>query len=238
MTTHAPSALELGRAQAYSHSDELRQLAHALIPGGSHSYAKADDQFPTLAPGFIERGHGCHVWDVDGNQFIEYGMGQDMITLGHGYASVAQAAARAMLDGTAFLRPSSREVACARAFLDLLDGPAMVKFARSGSEATTAAVKLARAWTGRDLVGICAEQACSSDDWVIGRTHMAAALAQVVRGLTVGFRFNDAESVRWMFARHPGRVACLVIEAMSTREPCGDFLREVQRLCAAHGALF
>ena len=56
-------------------SDALRRKAHRLIPGASHTYAKGDDQYPVLSPAFIARGAGCHVWDVDGNEFIEYGNG-------------------------------------------------------------------------------------------------------------------------------------------------------------------
>src|SRR5438552_15786985 len=103
----------------FSTSDALRQKAHALIPGGSHTYAKGDDQFPVQSPGFIVRGEGCHVWDVDGNEFIEYGMGLRAVTLGHGYRPVVEAAYMAMLQGSNFTRPSALEVECADAVVGL-----------------------------------------------------------------------------------------------------------------------
>ena len=72
-------------AKDFSKSRALQPKAHDLIPGGSHTYAKGDDQFPEQSPGFMARGKGCHVWDVDGNEFIEYGMGLRSVTLGHAY---------------------------------------------------------------------------------------------------------------------------------------------------------
>src|SRR5262245_14961691 len=94
----------------------LQNKAHALIPGGSHTYAKGDDQYPVLAPGFIARGAGCRVWDADGNEFIEYGMGNRAVGLGHAYPSVVKSARDALEEGCNFTRPSILEVACAEMF--------------------------------------------------------------------------------------------------------------------------
>ncbi|MCB0071433.1 MAG: aminotransferase class III-fold pyridoxal phosphate-dependent enzyme, partial [Caldilineaceae bacterium] len=153
----------------FERSQQLRAKSHALIPGGAHTYAKGDDQYPELAPGFIVRGAGSHVWDVDGNEFIEYGMGLRSVTLGHGYAPVVEAAHRAMLNGINFTRPAALEIDAAEQLLDLIPGADMVKFAKNGSDVTTAAVKLARAATGRDMVGICVDHPFFSvDDWFIG----------------------------------------------------------------------
>jgi len=230
-----------GETPAVEPSERSRQLqarAQHLIPGGSHTYAKGDDQYPVLAPGFIARGRGCHVWDVDGHEYIEYGMGLRAVTLGHAYRPVVEAAVEAMQRGTNFTRPSPIEVECAERLLGLIDGAEMVKFAKNGSDVTTAAVKLARAHTGRDLVAICSDQPFfSTDDWFIGTTTMGAGIPPAIRDLTVGFRYNDLESVRVLFARHPGQVACLVLEAGTSVEPAPGFLLELQRLCRVHGAV-
>ena len=157
----------------YSRSRALRQRAHLLIPGGCHTYAKGDDQYPEKAPGFIARGQGCHVWDVDGNEFIEYGMGLRAVTLGHAYKPVLEAAYRQMQLGLNFTRPATVEMEAAERLLEIVDGADMVKFAKNGSDVTTAAVKLARAYTGRDLIAICGDQPFfSADDWFIGTTEM------------------------------------------------------------------
>ncbi len=223
----------------FSRSDALRRKAHALIPGGSHTYAKGDDQYPERSPGFIVRGEGCHVWDVDGNEFIEYGMGLRAVTLGHAYRPVVEAAHTAMLAGSNFTRPSSLEVDCAEVVAELFDAAEMVKFAKNGSDVTSAAVKLARAYTGREMVGVCADQPFfSTDDWYIGSTPMAAGVPQSTRSLTVKFRYNDLDSIRALFSEYPERIACLVMEPVSTVAPAHDFLHQAQALCHANGALF
>src|SRR5438552_6067330 len=226
-------------AMNFEKSRILQEKSHRLIPGGSHTYAKGDDQYPVLAPGFIVKGEGCHVWDVDGNEFIEYGMGLRAVTLGHGYRPVVEAAYKEMSSGTNFTRPSPIELRCAEELLSLVKGGEMVKFAKNGSDVTTAAVKLARAFTGRDMVAICAEHPfCSLEAWFIAPTPMAAGIPQGIRELTDRFHYNDLASVQAVFDRHPGRVACLVMEAATTEEPKHDFLRRAHELCAAHGALF
>jgi glutamate-1-semialdehyde 2,1-aminomutase len=138
----------------FDQSKALQKKSHALIPGGAHTYAKADDQYPEKSPGFLVRGEGCHVWDIDGNEFIEYGMGLRSVTLGHGYKPVVEAAYRQMQMGINFTRPSPIEVECAEKLASFIKSAEMVKFGKNGSDATSAALKLARAYTGRDMVGI------------------------------------------------------------------------------------
>jgi glutamate-1-semialdehyde 2,1-aminomutase len=220
-------------------SRHLQAKSNALIPGGSHTYAKGDDQYPAEAPIMITRGQGSHVWDVDGNEFIEYGMGLRTVTLGHAFEPVVEAAHRQMLQGTNFSRPAKIEVDYAEAFLGLITNADMVKFAKNGSDVTTAAVKLARAYTGRDMVAVCADQPFFSvDDWFIAKTETNAGIPKVIRELTVSFRYNHLDSVKELFSRHPGRIACLIIEAATAEEPQDDFLGAVKRLCEEHGSLF
>src|ERR1700685_1273336 len=102
---------------SFSRSRELEARLRRVIPGGSHTYAKGSDPFPELSPGVIARGAGCHVWDVDGNEFIEYGMGLRAVTLGHAYAPVVEAAYRQMQLGINFTRPAKIEVDLAEALL-------------------------------------------------------------------------------------------------------------------------
>lgn len=209
-----------------------------VVPGGCHTYAKGDDQYPELSPGFIARGEGCHVWDVDGNEFIEYGMGLRSVTLGHAYPEVVAAVRDSLALGTNFTRPASLELECAEAFLQIVDGADMVKFTKDGSTATTAALRLARAFTGRDLVGVCAEHPFFSyDDWFIGTTTMDGGIPESGRSLTVPFHFNDLASVEALFAAHPGQVAALFLEPARTEEPAAGFLSGLQALCRKNGAV-
>jgi glutamate-1-semialdehyde 2,1-aminomutase len=216
----------------------LGRRAHELIPGGAHTYAKGDDQFPLQAPSFIVRGKGCHVWDMDGNEFIEYGMGLRSVTLGHAYPSVVEAVARQLAFGTNFNRPAPIEVECAERFLELVATAEMVKFCKNGSDALDGAVRLARAHTGRDVIAICADHPFFSvGDWFIGTTPMAAGVPAWTRSRTVKFRYNDLESLRALFDEHADRIACVILEPARLEEPAEGFLTGVQSLCRRDGAV-
>lgn len=219
-------------------TEALRKRAHHLIPGGCHTYAKGDDQYPIQSPGFIARGSGCHVWDVEGNEYIEYGMGNRAVNLGHAYGPVVQAAAAEMQRGCNFTRPSPIEVACAEHLLELIQGAEMVKFCKNGSDATSAAVRLARAYTNRDIVAICADHPFfSSDDWFIGTTAVNSGVPAATRALTVSFRWNDIDSARALFQRHEGDIAAMILEAARLADPAPGYLQELQQLCHDNGAL-
>ena len=214
------------------------ERARALIPGGSHTYAKGDDQFPSLAPGVIVRGRGSHVWDADGNEYVEYGSGLRAVTLGHAYPEVVEAV-RAELDrGTNFSRPAVIEVEAAERLLGVLEHGEQVKFTKDGSSVTTAAVKLARAHTGREIVAFCGDHPFFSyDDWFIAHAQMSAGIPDEHRRLSVPFRYNDLDSLRRVFEAHPGRVACVLLEPEREEPPRDDFLRRVRELAHENGAL-
>ena len=221
-----------------SASLELQRRAHELIPGGAHTYSKGDDQFPECAPPFIERGKGCHAWDIDGNEFIEYGMGLRAVTLGHAFEPVVEAAYQQMQRGANFTRPARIEVEAADEFLRLVDGADMVKFAKNGSDVTTAAVKLARAYTNREMIAVCGDHPFfSTDDWFIGTMEMNAGIPRAFADLTLKFRYNDIASLVELFDRHPERIACVVMEAEASAEPDPGYLQRVKDLCEQKGAL-
>jgi glutamate-1-semialdehyde 2,1-aminomutase len=220
-------------------SNRLRKAAHELIPGGCHTYAKGDDQYPLLSPGFIVRGSGCHVWDADGNEYIEYGMGNRAVALGHAYPNVLKAVEKELSRGCSFTRPSTIELTCAETFLSLIDGCDMVKFCKDGSHATSGAVRLARAHTGRNLIACCADHPFfSTDDWFIGTTEMNAGIPAPVRNLTLRFRYNDLDSAKALFDEHPRQIAALILEAARADEPRDNYLHNLRQLCHANGALF
>jgi glutamate-1-semialdehyde 2,1-aminomutase len=222
----------------FSKSRALQPKAHRLIPGGSHTYAKGDDQYPEQAPAFIVHGKGCHVWDLDGNEFIEYGMGLRTVTLGHAFLPVVEAAYQQMQLGINFTRPAKIEVDLAEAMLGVIDGADMVKFAKNGSDVTTAAVRLARAYTGRDLIAICGDQPFFSiDDWFIGTTEMNAGIPQAITQMTLKFRYNDLESLRKLFDQYPDQIACVMMEAETTNPPAVGYLNQVKELCEERGAV-
>ncbi len=217
----------------------LQAKAHELIPGGCHTAAKGDDQFPVDAPPFIVRGKGCHIWDLRGKEYIEYAMGMRAVTLGHAIASVNEAAYREMNRGNNFNRPTALEVACAERFLDAVPSAEMVKFTKDGSTVMTAAVKLARAYTGREYVAMCsASPFFSYDDWFIGQTVIDSGVPQINKSLSLTFDYNDIDSLQRLFDRYPGKIACVAMEPARAIEPEPGYLQQVQALCNRYGAVF
>ncbi len=212
--------------------------AHGLIPGAAHTYAKGDDQFPEGMCPVIARGEGCRVWDLDGNAFIEYGAGVRSVTLGHAYRPVLEAAAAAMELGANFARPHEIELRAAEAFLKAVPTAEMVKFAKNGSDATTAAIKLARAATGREKIALCAGQPFYSvDDWFIATTDMPAGIPRRVGDLNLAFPFNDLPAVRRLFDENPGEIACVFLEPEREEPPHVGYLQGLADLCRERGAL-
>ncbi|GAA3088761.1 glutamate-1-semialdehyde 2,1-aminomutase [Kribbella aluminosa] len=211
---------------------------HDLVPGGAHTYAKGEDQFPEDMAPVIDRGDGAHVWDVDGNEFIEYGSGLRAVSLGHRHPRVLEAVRRELDRGSNFVRPSIVELEAAERFLASVPTAEMVKFGKNGSDATTAAVKLARAVTGRPLVAVCADHAFFSiDDWFIARTPMAAGIPDAIADLTVGFPYGDLAATEELFRRHEGEIACVILEAATQHDPPPGYLEGLRDLVHRNGAL-
>lgn len=226
----------MGDGVSFVRSARLQARLHDVVPGGAHTYARGSDQYPEHMTPILVRGKGARVWDVDGNEFVEYGMGLRSVTLGHGYAPVVDAVTAAIADGVNFSRPTELELAAAEDFLRLVPGADMVKFAKNGSDATTAAIRLARAVTGRQKVAACAQPFFSTDDWFIGTTEMAAGIPDAWADATVRFVYNDLDGLATALAGDD--VACVIMEAATaTAEPAPGYLEGVRRLCDRHGTL-
>lgn len=219
-------------------SRTANERLHALIPGGAHTYAKGDDQYPeNLAP-VISHGHGAHVWDIDGNRYIEYGSGLRSVSLGHAHPRVVEAVRRELDRGSNFVRPSIVELDAAERFLTTVPTAEMVKFAKNGSDATTAAVRLARAATGRRRVAICGDHPFFSvDDWFIGTTPMSAGIPAATTDLTVAFPYGDLAATEELLTRYQDDVACLILEPAGHTEPAPGYLRGLRELADRHGCV-
>src|SRR5690606_34376574 len=219
-------------------SAELNERLHAMIPGGAHTYAKGSDQYPEGLEPVISHGRGAHVWDVDGNRYVEYGSGLKAVTLGHAHPRVLAAVRRELDRGSNFVRPSVLEAIAAERFLATVPTAEMVKFAKNGSDVTTAAVRLARAATGRKLVALCHDQPFfSTDDWFVATTPMSAGIPDEVASLTVTFPYGDLAATEELLRQHPDDIACLVLEPAALREPPPGYLQGLRRLCDRYGCL-
>jgi glutamate-1-semialdehyde 2,1-aminomutase len=222
----------------FNQSQKFSSRIHDLIPGGAHTYSKGDDQFPINAPSAIEYGKGAHIWDLDGNEFIDCSMGLTSVCIGHGYEPVARAVCEAAYKGTNFQRPATIELKAAEVFLDTVQSGDMVKFAKNGSTVTTAAVKLARAYTKRNKVAIAKEHNFFSfDDWFISTTPCNTGIPEQVRSMTALFSYNDFESVELLLKNEGRDIACLIMEPVKYDPPKDNFLHKVAALCKDHGVL-
>lgn len=212
---------------------------HDLIPGGAHTYSKGDDQFPELAPAAIARGKGSKVWDIDGNEYLDCSMGLTSVSLGHAYEPVLKEVRKTLEDGVNFQRPSYLELEIAEAFLSLLPGHDMIKFAKNGSNATTAAVKLARAFTGRIKVAFPSDHPFYSfDDWFIGKTACSFGVPEEITKLSVTYDSKNLNSLEELFKKYPGQVACVISEPVRPDGIPEGYLQQLLEICHEHGALY
>lgn len=212
---------------------------HAVIPGGAHTYSRGDDQFPANAPPILSHGKGCHVFDPDGKRYLDYGMALRAVNIGYAEEEVDVAAIAQIRNGNNLTRASLIELEAAEQLVGLIDSVDMVKFTKNGSTAVSAAVKLSRAYTGRELVARCADHPFFSyDDWFIGSTPLTRGIPRETQEKTKIFRFNDIASLEALLAEHPDQFSCVVLEPAASDEPRDGFLQQVQALCRREGIVF
>jgi glutamate-1-semialdehyde 2,1-aminomutase/spore coat polysaccharide biosynthesis protein SpsF len=224
------------QARSLIRSASLLVEAQRRIPGASQTFSKATSQFVQgVAPTFLSRGQGCRVWDVDGNEYLDYPMALAPVVLGHNDPDVTAAVARQMQDGTAYSLPHPLEVEVAELLCEVIPCAEMVRFGKNGSDATAGAVRLARAATGRDVIVCCGYHGWQ--DWYIGTTTRSRGVPKAVQELTRTFAYNDPESLARVLDEHKGRVAGVVMEPVGVVEPKPGFLERVRELTHTHGAL-
>jgi glutamate-1-semialdehyde 2,1-aminomutase len=223
----------------YEKSNQYRDKIHKLIPGGCHTYSKGDDQFPQLSPAAIAYGKGAYIWDVDGNRFLDCSMGLTSVVLGHAYQPVIDRVKQELDKGVNFQRPSYIEMEMAERFLSLVPQHQMIKFAKNGSIVTTAAVKLARAFTGRKLVAFPFDHPFYSyDDWFIGTTACNKGVPEDFTALSVTYKADDLESLEQLFNKYPGDIACVISEPEKNWGLPDNYLADAIALAHKHGALY
>jgi glutamate-1-semialdehyde aminotransferase len=217
-------------------SGELSRRASTLIPGASQTLSKGPSQWVQgVAPAYLERADGAHVWDVDGNRYLDFPMALGPIMLGHRHPAVEQAIIEQLQSGITFSLPHPIEIEVAERVVALVPYAERVRFAKSGSDATSAAVRLARANTGRERVIVTGYHGWH--DWYIGSTTRHRGVPRAVRSLVETVAFGDMQALSAALERCPGEVACLVCEPVGTIEPAPALLNEMIELAHSHGAL-
>ncbi len=221
---------QLQRSKAYL------DRALRVIPSATQTFSKGRRQYVEgVGPVFLQRGQGSHVWDVDGNEYIDYPMALGAVILGHGYPAVTEAVARQLAEGTLFSLPHPLEVELAELLTEVVPCAEMVRFGKNGSDATAGAVRAARALTGRDVIACCGYHGWQ--DWYVGTTTRNQGVPKAVRDLTVTFEYNNLASLERIFAEHAGQVAAVILEPIGVVDPAPGFLQGIRDLTRREGAV-
>ena len=212
------------------------ERAERVIPGCSQTFSKGANQHERgVAPVFLAKGKGCRVWDVDGNEYVDYIQGLLPNILGYAHEGVNAAVAEQLAQGHSFSLPHPVEVELAERLKRLIPCGERVRFGKNGSDATSGAVRAARAFTGRDRIACCGYHGWQ--DWFIGSTTRNAGVPAAVRALTHTFVYNDLDSLERVLNGHPREFAAVIMEPVNFWPPAAGFLEGVKDLAGKHGAV-
>lgn len=220
----------------FDRSESMLARAENVIPLGSQTFSKSRTQFPVgVSPLYLDRGKGSHVWDVDGNEYVDFISSLCSITLGYGDTDV-DGAVRDQLDrGVILSLPAPLETEVAELICEMVPSAEKVRFGKNGSDATSGAIRISRAFTGRDHVAVCGYHGWQ--DWYIGTTARNRGVPQATRDLSHPFMYNDLASLDQIFAEWPDQIAAVILEPMNVEYPQSGFLEGVRELATRHGAI-
>jgi len=222
--------------RSFKKSEEYLARAERTIPLGSQTFSKSRTQFPFgVSPYFVTRASGSRIWDVDGNEYIDFISSLAAVTLGYGDPDVTAAVRAQLEDGVIFSLPHTLEAEVAELICEMVPCAEMVRFGKNGSDATSGAIRLARAYTNRDRVAVCGYHGWQ--DWYIGSTARNRGVPRAVREMTHAFAFNDPGSLQKVLEHHPNEFAAVILEPMNVVDPAPGFIGGVKELAHKHGAL-
>jgi glutamate-1-semialdehyde 2,1-aminomutase len=223
-------------SERYACSEAYLARAERVIPLGSQTFSKSKTQYPYgVSPYFATHGQGCRLWDLDGNEYIDCVMGLAAVTLGYNDPEVNAAVVEQLGKGTIFSLASPIEAEVAERICAMVPCGEQVRFGKNGSDATAGAIRLARAYTGREHVAVCGYHGWQ--DWYIGSTARHKGVPKAVRELTHSFAYNDLASLDALFDACHNGIAAVILEPMNVAEPAPGFLEGVRERCTRHGAL-
>jgi len=220
----------------YTKSNELLLRAEKTIPLGAQTFSKSRTQFPHgVSPYFIKKGLGSKVWDVDNNKYVDFISSLAAITLGYSDKDVNEAVKKQLESGTIFSLSHPIEMKVAEKIVEMVPSAEKVRFGKNGSDATAGAIRLARAFTGKDYILYCGYHGWQ--DWYIGATSMNIGVPKAVQKLTDKFIYNDIDSLKDKFDLYKGQVAAVIIEPMNNTFPRDNFLEKVKNVTHQNNAL-
>ena len=222
--------------KSFEKSNALIEREKKVAPLAAQTFSKSHRYFiPNASPMFIERAEGARVYDVDGNEFIDFNCCLGPITLGYNYPAVNDAVIEQLKKGIIFSTQAPVECELAEKLVEIIPCAEMVKFVKNGSDATTAAIRLARAYTGRDRVAMCGYH--GMHDWSIGASANNKGVPMAVRELTKTFKYNDIESLENLLSAHPGEYAAVIMEPIQSSGTTKEYLQAVVDTAHKHGAI-
>jgi glutamate-1-semialdehyde 2,1-aminomutase/spore coat polysaccharide biosynthesis protein SpsF len=225
-----------GRSMKFEKSLALHERALKRIPLGAQTLSKTVSQYVKgITPIFVTHGKGPYLYDVDGNEWIDYIAALGPVVLGYADQEVNDAITAQLKSGMSFSLSHPMEIDLAERIASLVPGVDRVRFGKNGSDVTSAAIRAARAHTGRDHIAICGYHGWQ--DWYIGTTSKGKGVPEAVRQLSHKFNFNDLQSLTKLFSEYPGKIAAVILESVSVHPPEGDFLQKVKELTHANGAV-
>jgi glutamate-1-semialdehyde 2,1-aminomutase len=220
----------------FHNSTEHLIRAEKTIPLGSQTFSKSRTQYPVgISPLFASKVDGPHLWDVDGNKYIDLVSSLASITLGYNDRGVNKAVSRQLSKAVGMSLPAVLEAEVSELLVELVPSAEMVRFGKNGTDATSAAIRLARAYTGRDHVLVCGY--FGWQDWSIGSTTRNKGVPKVVSSLTHKFEFNNLDSLSSLFSQFDSKVAAVILEPMNVAYPNEGFLEAVKKQAHSNGAL-
>ncbi len=217
-------------------TEEYLRRFKRLIPVQSQTFSKSARYFVQgVSPLFIDHGKGCKVWDVDGREYTDYVAALCPITLGYSYSAVDYAIKKQLKKGIIFSQPSPIEVELAEMLHEIIPCAEAVRYTKTGSEACQGAVRLARAFTGREKVAFRGYHGWH--DWYAISTELPKGIPKVLNDYIFPFEYNDLDSLEKLFHQHPNEIACVIMEPTVSTMPKDGFLEGVRDIAHAHGAL-
>jgi glutamate-1-semialdehyde-2,1-aminomutase len=224
------------KSDRFAESTRWLERAKRVIPTASQTYSKSYRYYcEGAAPAFIDRAVGSHAWDLDGNEYIDYILALGPITVGYADPVVNQAITRQLEKGIVFSLSTTLEVELTEKLVEIIPCAEMIRFVKNGSDATTAAVRLARAFSGKDLILSCGYH--GMQDWSIGGSENNLGVPKAVQALLKTFPYNDVPALTALLEQYRGQVAAIVMEPVRTTEPDPDYLQKVRQLANDFGVL-
>lgn len=220
----------------YSESARLLARARLVTPGGSQTLSRAVSMWGEgSAPAFAQRAKGAHLWDVDGHRYVDWLLGLGSVILGHAHPEVDEAVIQRIRDGSHPTLSTRLEADVAELLCEAVPCAESVRFVKTGSEAAEAAVRIARSFTGRDMIVLSGYFSWHS--WYAATKIKHPGVPVVLETLAHAFPYNDLEALEGELQAHEGRVAAVMLEPTLYEAPQPGFLEGVRLLANTHGAL-